>query len=278
MPQNKNQAITMRQFNELNKSIQDLRKETSKRKAIDVGIRVANEVMKVFIPDNAAWQEKLVDGDDALDKVIPANKLPNQKAETWFVQHPYLGGERVVLEHFNVKNASFESRFYALNKSSTKARVSAGVHLSKNWENSELTQNVNYKVGINFFLSGDAKRVLIVLSNRGNLRVMELSEHLTHTQIEIFNKLYGVCELEAAGTTDDGIQKLIHTTLWDAFALHELNKKFYDGVAVHFEILLQHLTGKKSGSKDPEDAKLFVSRLLGRLLFIWFLRKKKYRL
>ncbi|GHV37278.1 restriction endonuclease subunit M [Spirochaetia bacterium] len=274
MPQNRNPSVNTRQFNSLNKSIQDLWDETNKRKAIDIGIRVANEVMKVFIPNNAAWQEKLVEGEEALDKVIPTSKLPNQKAETWFVQHPYLGGERIILEHFSQKDIPFESRFYVLNKSSAKARVSAGVHLTKNWENSELTQNAKYKVGINFFLSGDLKRVLIVLSNQGNLRVMELSEHLTHTQIDIFNKLYGVCELKTDNNTNDSSQKLIHTTLWDAFALHELNNKFYAGVASHFEILLQHLIAKKGGAKDSEDAKLFVSRLLGRLLFIWFLRKK----
>jgi hypothetical protein len=274
MPQNKNQFLNDRKFTELNKSVQELWVETSKRKALDIGIHVANEVMKVFIPNNAAWQAKLVAGEDALDKVIPTSKLPNQKSETWFVQHPYLGGERIVLEHFNQKDTPFESRFYALNKSSAKARVSAGVHLTKNWENSELTQNAKYKVGINFFLSGDLKRVLIVLSNRGNLRVMELSEHLTHTQIEIFNKLYSVCELKTISAADDSAQKLIHTTLCDAFALHELNNKFYAGVALHFDLLWRHLTAKQGGSKEPGDAKLFVSRLLGRLLFIWFLRKK----
>jgi hypothetical protein len=124
--------------------------------------------MKVFIPSNALWQKQLATGEEALDKVIPASKLPNQKAENWFVQHPYLGGERIVLEHFNREEAPFESRFYALNKASGKARVSASVHLTKNWEDSELTQNSKYKVGINFFLSGDSKRVLIVLSKQGN--------------------------------------------------------------------------------------------------------------
>jgi hypothetical protein len=86
--------------------------------------------------------------------------------------------------------------------------------------------------------------------------------------------LFGVCEAEIENRTNDSAQKLIHTTLWDAFALHELNNKFYAGVALHFDLLLQHLTGNKIVSKNSEDAKLFASRLLGRLLFIWFLRKK----
>ncbi|MDR3094563.1 MAG: hypothetical protein LBU62_08000, partial [Bacteroidales bacterium] len=260
-------------FTELDKSVRELWNETDKRKAIDKGVLVANNVLKVFIPTNIEWQSQFAEGEDALDNVFPSSKLPNQKAETWFVQHPYLGGERIILEQFSQKDAPFESRFYALNKSSAKSRVSAGVHLTKNWEHSELTKNANYKVGINFFLSGDAKRILIALSNQGNLRVMELSEHLTNTQREIFNSLEGVCEAPIGEA--DSTQRLIHTKLWDAFALHELNNKFYAGVALHFELLLQHLTGKNGGAKEPEDAKLFVSRLLGRLLFIWFLRKKE---
>jgi methylase of polypeptide subunit release factors len=275
MPQNKNQTINISKFPELSKSIHDLWNESNKRKAIDIGIRVANNVMKIFMPTNTEWQSQLAEGEEALDKVIPAKKLPNQKSETWFLPHPYLGGERIILEQFCQKDATFECRFYALNKSSAKARVSAGVHLTKNWEHSELTKNVAYKVGINFFLSGDLKRVLIVLSNRGNLRVMELGEHLTNTQIEIFNKLYGVCELKGASVIDDATQNLIHTTLWDNFALHKLNNKFYAGIASHFELLLQHLTEKSGGAKNTEDEKLFVSRLLGRLLFVWFLRKKR---
>ena len=64
----------------------------------------------------------------------------------------------------------------------------------------------------------------------------------------------------------------MHTTLWEALKLESVNKKFYDGIAQSFTDLIQHL--EKSG-RHHEESKLFASRLHGRLLFVWFLRKKK---
>jgi type I restriction-modification system DNA methylase subunit len=53
--------------------------------------------------------------------------------------------------------------------------------------------------------------------------------------------------------------------------LSEVNKKFYQGVAEAFMVLVQHL---HNNGYEKKDAQLFSSRLLGRLIFIWFLRKK----
>ena len=228
-----------------------------KRKALDIAIEAANEVIKILQPSISS----LPAGEDVLDEAIPVNQFPNQKIESWFTNHPYFTGDKVALRFY--ASDLIETKFYWLSDSATKARVSAGVMLTPNWEDSELTRNDNYKVGLDFFLSSNAKSLLVVISNNGNLRILELTERLSHTQREILTKLQGAFDL--------GTQAQIHKSIWDALALSEVNKKFYAGVAEQFNILLNHLI--KEG-KDKEDAKLFASRLLGRLLFLWFLRKK----
>jgi len=246
-------------FKKIDEYLHLLVSEKDKRKSLDIAIELANKVVSVIYPTDT-----LHSGEDALDKVISISKFPNQKVESWFKNHPYITDEKTTLEHFN--SEKLESKFYWLNETSTKARISAGVMLTPNWEDSELTRFPNYKVGIDFFFANNAKSLLVVLSNQSNLRVFELSERLTNTQKEIFYKILGAGNLSS--------QELIHKTLWDAFALKEVNKKFFEGIAVLFNELYNFFKTKAGGEKDKEDSKLFANRLIGRLLFIWFLRKK----
>src|SRR5699024_7453854 len=66
-------------------------------------------------------------------------------------------------------------------------------------------------------------------------------------------------------------QEHIHNLLWNAFQLKEVNNKFYRGISFHYEELINGLIVDNKISVN--DAKQFSSRLIGRLLFIWFLRK-----
>lgn len=244
-------------FQSLDTKIQELANESDARKSLDIAIETANEILRILNPDT----DNLRVGEDALDDAIPVNQFPNQKAESWFANHPYFTGDKVALRFYS--SDTVETKFYWLSDSATKARVSAGVMLTPNWEDSKLTRNDSYKIGVDFFLTSKAKSLLVVISNNGNLRLLEFSEKLSHTQIEILQKLSGSLILAT--------KEQIHKTLWDALALSEVNKKFYAGVAEQFNILLNHLI---ADGRDKEDSKLFASRLLGRLLFIWFLRRK----
>jgi len=244
-------------FSELAKKVYELTNESDNRKSLDIAIETANELIKILDPKVS----DLKSGEDALDENIPINKFPNYKAESWFAQHPYFTGERVALNFY--ESDTVQIKFYWLGDTATKSRVSAGVMLSSNWEDSDLTRNEQYKVGIDFFLSSNTKSLLMVVSNNGNLRILEFNSRLSNTQQEILQKLRGVIALES--------KEQIHKTIWDALALSEVNKKFYQGIAEKFNELLNHLI---ADGKDAEDSKLFASRLLGRLLFIWFLRRK----
>jgi len=243
------------------------------------GIELANEVLKIF----GAPENELRYGDDVLNDAFPSRKFKHQKMETWFSKHPYLSSARIALIHFNSNKIPVESKFYKLSESSNKAKISATTQIDSNWEDGTLTMKPQYKVGIDFFLSAEGNSLLIVLTNRGNLRVLELSEKLSKTQIEIFSQVKG-CFLfnginPVTGLIDEfEPQRTIHRNLWNSFALQEVNRKFYLGVADHFEELVQHLQrnlpDEISITNTNNDAKLFATRLMGRLLFLWFLKKK----
>ena len=226
-------------------------------KALSAAVEVANEIIKILNPNVTGLKY----GEDALEEIISSNNFKNYKVEGWFSFHPIYPDERLALRFY--ESDLCEVKFYWLNDSSTKSRISAGVMLTPNWEDRETTENDEYRVGIDFFLKKDASALLMVISRRGNLRVMEFSERLTHTQVEILEKITGSLTLTS--------KRAFHEVLWNALALSEVNKKFYEGIAKQFTILYQHLV---SLGKDKDDAKIFSSRPLGRLLFIWFLRKK----
>lgn len=189
-------------------------------------------------------------------------KLPNsERQDPWFHQHPWMRGERAAFEVIDSTTIPIQAKFYWLQKKGT-AYVAGGVHFTKNWEDHDFTRTDEFKIGVDFFLTPDSSSVLVVLSNRGKLRVLELSGRLTNTQLEIFQKWKSL-----QGTTQ---RELLHNALWESFRLQSVNTRFYDGVSDAFNELLSHL---RNQGRDEEDSKLFASRLMGRLIFIWFLRK-----
>ncbi len=245
-------------FSDLNTKLKQLYDEPDHRKSLDIAIESANEVIKVLSPNASG----LAYGEDALDNAVSASKFPNHKIESWFTPHPYFADDRVALKLYDSINV--EVHFYWLSDSATKARIAAGTAITDNWEDSELNQkDDSYKVGLDFFLSHDTNSLLVVVTSKNNLRVLELEGRLSNTQSDIFKSIKGAFDLPA--------KSQIHQTIWDALALSEVNKRFYAGIAEHFTILINHLI---SEGYDKEDSKLFTSRLLGRLLFVWFLRKK----
>lgn len=190
-----------------------------------------------------------------------AIELPNaERYDGWFQPHPIFKSDRACFEI--AETPLLQAKFYWLKKRSRQI-IAGGVHFSPNYEDEDYTHNERYKVGVDFFLSPNGKSLQVVLSNRGNLRIVELSNSLNNTQIDIFSKWIDAGKLPN--------QEALHTTIWESFKLKSVNQKFYDGVANSFNEILQHL---KHIGKEEEEAKLFSSRLLGRLLFVWFLRKK----
>lgn len=192
-------------------------------------------------------------------------QLPNaERYDHWFQPHPFFKSNRSCFELFDSDVLPLQAKFYWLQKKS-KLAISAGVHFSPNWEDSEFTRTEGYKVGIDFFLTSNAESILIVLSDRGNLRLVELSERLRATQVEIFTAWS-----ESSRASSPAI---LHSALWKTFQLQAVNEKFYIGIANAFTELVQHLDSTVPELSES-DTKQFVNRLIGRLLFCWFLKKR----
>ncbi|HEU4966403.1 MAG TPA: DNA methyltransferase [Candidatus Saccharimonadales bacterium] len=219
------------------------------------GIEVANAIIRLLGTNDVNAADTVID-----ERVL---QLPNaERYDHWFQNHPWMGGERAAFDITDAKDMPLQAKFYWLKKRSRQF-IAGGVHFTENWEDADYTRNAGFKIGIDFFLAPNAKSLLVVLSNRGSLRIVELQHRLNNTQVDIFAKWRNANQMSST--------EALHTTIWESFKLQSVNKDFYNGVSNSFTELLQHL---KSIGRNEEDAKLFASRLLGRLLFVWFLRKK----
>ncbi len=231
--------------------------ESDVKNALEPGLALAQSILALFVSEDQPSVEDIVS-----DGLL---QMPNaERQDAWFVGHPWMDGARSAFEIFDGTVMPIQAKFFWLKKK-TAAQIAGSVHFTPNWEDFDYTRNdLQYKVGLDFFLSPDAKSILIVLSNSGKLRVLEISERLNSTQTEILN---GWADLKTLKT-----QAALHSALWESFQLQSVNAQFYAGVSDAFLELVDRLV---ADGRDEEDAKLFASRLLGRLIFVWFLKKMK---
>lgn len=138
--------------------------------------------------------------------------------------------------------------------------------LGINYEDDQLI-NGFYPLGLDFVVCQG--RFLVVISNQDNLRVLELNhaQELNSTQLEILSQWQALF-------TSESNKKLLHTHLWNSLNLESVNKKFYIDIIQNFANLKQHLTN--NNHFDNNQAVIFTNRLIGRLLFCYFLIKKDF--
>lgn len=262
-------------INIIDKLVKQLSNEKDDWMSLAIAIDLADEIMKWILPKKDKWMNMLErDSQDtgSLPSPLPMDVFHNQKQRTWFHEHPESSSARAAFQHFKQDDCVVESKFFWFSEGATKQKISASTEFTSNWEDSDLTRIPSNKVGIDFFLTSDANSLLIVLSNRKKLRVMELHDHLSNTQKQIFEyNLLNAAEYDSFKNNDyTEPQQIIHSRLWNALQLKEVNKQFYSIIAKFFDDLVKTIGNQ---GKNSEDAKQFSSRLLGRMLFIWFLRK-----
>ena len=269
--------LTTNSIDKVDSMVRKLSKELDKWQSLAIAIDLADEILKILLPNNKEWQNQLdrnTQNTGSLPQPLSLDTFKNQKQVKWFNEHPESASARSAFKLFYAEDCALESNFFWFSESATKQRISVATEYSQNWEDSELTRKPQYKVGIDFFLTPDTNGVLLVISNHQKLRVLELRDHLSNTQKLIFkDKLDGAAAytgIENGKQLEFEPQRTIHTTLWNALQLKEVNKQFYNYIAAHFTELV---TSLEVMGKGEDDAKQFSSRLLGRLLFVWFLRK-----
>lgn len=209
---------------------------------------------------------KLLDGNVTAEdaNLIELFNVDNQKISAnagWFCQDEVVVDRRAIYKVHAQNALNLDFKLFCLTKPS-KRTISWVQALTPNFEDEPF--NTKFNVGIDFVIPKSFDKVIVVLSNNYVIRTLELKGTLTATFQEIFGKW--------AGISDFTNKREIHNILWDSFDLQPLNKKFYAGISERFITLRQHLT--KENILDETHASLFANRLLGRVIFCWFLDKK----
>lgn len=62
--------------------------------------------------------------------------------------------------------------------------------------------------------------------------------------------------------------------LWNAFDISIINRNFYNEIKITFEKLIEQLNKKGNPFQSNEDRVQFAIRLIGRIIFCWFLKRK----
>lgn len=136
--------------------------------------------------------------------------------------------------------------------------------LTPNFEDAPYLLSEN--VGIDFVIPDAADRVLVILSKEHVLRVIELKDKLTYTAHDIFAQWeQGI---------DFGNKSQLHAMLWKSFDFEPTNRTFYKQISSFFAEQKQHLLSTCPDFFTDYTAALFANRLIGRLIFCWFLEKK----
>jgi len=159
-------------------------------------------------------------------------------------------------------NSNLDVKVFGVNGKSTMRIVSWAVGITPNFEDEPF--NGRFNVGIDFIIPESRDRLIVALSKNYVIRTMELHGALTTTYQEILSAWSTII------ATDNKTE--FHQTLWNSVDLHPINKKFYQGISERFSLLRQHL--EAHDIFDSHLAPHFANRLIGRVIFAWFLLKK----
>jgi TaqI-like C-terminal specificity domain/Eco57I restriction-modification methylase len=135
---------------------------------------------------------------------------------------------------------------------------------------------------------------LVVFAHRNKWRLSYISEIRTlegkvETKPKRFTYLFG--EGESCKTATDQFEKLQSkkiylADLYDAFSVEKLNKQFFDGYKAHYQKFSEHLKAQQNyydllvdneqiqPDKAEKPIRDWAKKLLGRIVFLYFLQKK----
>lgn len=156
---------------------------------------------------------------------------------------------------------NLDLKVYGVRKAS-KSTISWVVGLTPNFEDEPF--NGKFNVGLDFVIPETLDRVIIALSKNYVVRTLELKGTLTATFLEILNTWIGIADLSR--------KEEFHNILWNSLDLHPINKRFYEGISQRFSLLRQHL--QLAETFDSDHSAQFANRLIGRIIFTWFINKK----
>jgi len=234
------------------KNIDLLLKQLSTERSFDVAEKIAAELVGLL---NIKVADRFL-----------AN-IPRVDAElTRFQLAPGFARQAAAYELPHEDSKPFDLKLFWIKKTN-KTNLSWLIGLTPNFE--DALSNDYRNIGIDFVVPEACDSIIILLSNRFKVRALELKDHITPTQLEIFSQWTQLSDMEIADQNE--LKNNLHAKLWESFNFEPINRKFYLELVEHFSILVHHLEKEF----DRKQSVMFTTRLIGRLLFIWFLKKKK---
>jgi hypothetical protein len=182
---------------------------------------------------------------------------------SWFISDAKIKDHKATYQIFQDNRLNIDFKMFGVQNSSKRV-IAWSQALTPNFEDEPFYEDL--RIGIDFVVPKSFDRVLVALSNNYVVRILELHGDLTTTFAEIFSKWESI--------KDFSNKRLTHTVLWESFDLQPINRKFYEGISERFMSLRQHLF--KNEILDESLASQFANRLIGRVVFCWFIRKKRY--
>jgi hypothetical protein len=179
----------------------------------------------------------------------------------WFLSDSKVKDHKATYQVYQNNDLNIDFKMFGVQNSS-KRIISWSQAITPNFEDEPFYEDL--RIGIDFIVPKSFDRVLVALSNNYVVRILELHGELTATYAEIFSKWESI--------SDYSNKRLVHSNLWDSFDLHPINKRFYEGIQQRFAWLKLHL--EELGIQDSAQSAQFVNRLIGRIIFCWFLDKK----
>ena len=236
---------------EIKNKFDQLLKQLSTERSFDVAEKITTELVGLL---NIKTTDRFLVNIPRVDAELTRFQLaPGFARQAAAYELPHEDNKPVDLKLFWVKKTS-------------KTNLSWIIGLTPNFE--DALSNDYKNIGIDFVVPETCDSVIVLLSNRFKIRALELKDHITPTQLEIFTQWAKLSELEIADQAE--LKNTLHSKLWESFNFEPINRKFYLELVEHFSILVHHLE-KYFGRKQSV---MFTTRLIGRLLFIWFLKKK----
>jgi type I restriction-modification system DNA methylase subunit len=216
--------------------------------------RVVRNVSALLVPD-------LSDDVDSLFRLFNDQDGKLKANASWFFSDTTITDKLATYTLETPAESNLDIKIFGVKKAK-KGTISWAVGLTPNFEDEPF--NGKFNVGIDFIIPESLDRVLVALSKNYVIRTLELKGQLTATFQEILNSWLSVTDLS---------RKIeFHEILWNSLDLSPINKKFYEGISQRFIALRQHI--ETSGALDHEHAAQFSNRLIGRVIFTWFLDKK----
>lgn len=203
-----------------------------------------------------------IDSDNSWKLFVDSNGKIRSNA-SWFMMADGFADKRASYKIADENDKNIDIKTYWIQKTS-KSIISWLVALTPNFEDEPFYKSKN--IGIDFIIPEKANRIIVVLSNNYAVRTLELHKNLSLTQQEIFVKWLQDFNFENKAQ--------VHKSLWDSFDLEPVNKTFYKGISSFFVELKQHLVQTKVF--DEKNSAFFTNRLIGRIVFCWFLEKKGF--